>query len=144
MAKMGRPTIEIDWEQFEKLCQIHCTREEIAGVLKCSEDTIERRVKEKFGKTFAAVFKEMSALGRVSLRRKQFEMAASGDRTMLVWLGKQVLGQVDNIEHRLKREEEAVKELTDEQLLARAKEVLPILVETVSPARPDEDVDEDS
>lgn len=38
--KKGRPPIEIDQEQFEKLCEIQCTLEEIANVLKCSMDTV--------------------------------------------------------------------------------------------------------
>jgi hypothetical protein len=29
---------------------------------------------------------------RMSLRRKQVAMALDGDRTMLIWLGKQLLG----------------------------------------------------
>ena len=29
------------------------------------------------------------------LRRKQLELALEGDKTMLIWLGKQMLGQVD-------------------------------------------------
>lgn len=32
----------------------------------------------------------------VELRRKQFEMAMDGDVRMLIWLGKQYLGQKDN------------------------------------------------
>lgn len=37
-------------------------------------------------------------LGRQSLRRKQFKAAESGNSTMLVWLGKQYLGQSDKQE----------------------------------------------
>lgn len=128
MAKMGRPVITIDWDQFEKLCQVHCTLEEIAGIFSCSSDTIERRVVEKYGRIFAEVFKEKSALGKLSLRRKQFELAQKGDKTMLVWLGKQFLGQVDNIEHRIQREEDAVLELSYDQLMERARKALPDLI----------------
>lgn len=41
------------------------------------------------------------ALGMLSLRRKQSEMAQEGNVTMLIWLGKQLLGQKDStsIEH---------------------------------------------
>ena len=123
MAKrpVGRPPIEIDWDEFEKLCQIHCTLSEVAGWFKCSEDTIENKVKEKFGRNFSDVLKEFSATGKASLRRQQYAQALQGNTTMLIWLGKQHLGQVDSLEHRLKREEEAAKELTDDELFARAK-----------------------
>ena len=36
--------------------------------------------------------------GRMSLRRLQFEKAQTGNTTMLIWLGKQMLGQKDKIE----------------------------------------------
>jgi hypothetical protein len=134
MAKMGRPEIEIDWDQFEKLCQLHCTLNEIAGFFSCSHDTIERKVKERYGKTFAYVWDEKSAAGKVSIRRKQFEMALKGNVNMLRWLGQNILNQTDSVEHRLKAEIEQVQALTDEQLLERAKEVAPLLIETL--ARP--------
>lgn len=37
--------------------------------------------------------------GRASLRRAQFLAALKGDRTMLIWLGKQLLGQTDKVEN---------------------------------------------
>lgn len=94
---MGRPVIEIDYSLFESLCQIQCTLPEIAGVLKVSEDTVERRVKEHYGETFAETYKKHSAPGLMSLRRHQFRMAES-NATMAIWLGKQYLGQSDKTE----------------------------------------------
>lgn len=35
---------------------------------------------------------------KVSLRRKQVELAMAGDKTMLIWLGKNYLGQTDKLE----------------------------------------------
>jgi len=143
MAKMGRPLIIIDWPQFERMCQIHCTLEEIAGVFGCSADTIERRVVDEYERTFAEVFKEKSSLGKASLRRKQYELALKGDKTMLVWLGKQVLGQVDNIEHRIQREEDAVLELSYDQLMERARKALPDLIAAYQKLPESQETDED-
>lgn len=98
--KMGRPRIEIDWSEFDKLCRIQCTLEEIAGWFDCSVDTIENRVKEAHGITFSEYFAQKSTRGRSSLRRRQYTAAMRGDRTMLIWLGKQWLGQADKSEHR--------------------------------------------
>lgn len=131
---VGRPEHPIDWEQFEKLCQLHCTLREIAGFFRCSEDTIQNRVKDHYGRKFSAVWDEFAGQGRISLRRKQFEVAMRGNVSMLRWLGQQLLDQTDNVEHRLKAEIEQVQALTDEQLLERAKEVAPLLIETL--ARP--------
>lgn len=91
----GRPPIEIDRAQFEKLCNIFCTQEDVAGFFDCSEDTILRFCHDTYGCTFEEIRGRLAGKGRVSLRRKQFEVAQSGNVTMLIWLGKQHLGQRD-------------------------------------------------
>ena len=53
MAKVGRPLIEIDWDQVDQLCKIQCTGEEIASVLDISYDTLERSCKRDKGENFA-------------------------------------------------------------------------------------------
>ena len=50
----GSPEIiQIDMEQLEALCAMKPTLYDCARFFKCSEDTIERRIKEKHGITFA-------------------------------------------------------------------------------------------
>lgn len=94
MAKMGRPEVKIGKDDFEKLCAMQCTLVEIAGFFDCSEDTIERWCAKTYkGQTFADVFKKKSAKGKISVRRKQFQVADSGNAAMLIWLGKQYLDQ---------------------------------------------------
>lgn len=93
--KGGRPAIEINQEQFEKLCAIQATEEEIAGWFKCSEETIRRWCKKTYKQQFCEVYKRLSANGRISLRRTQFKIAEAGNATMAIWLGKQILGQTD-------------------------------------------------
>lgn len=94
---MARPRIEIDKEQFEKLCSIQCTIDEIAGFFDCSKDTIDRWCKREYKETFASVFDKKRGLGKISLRRSQFRMAEMNP-TMAIWLGKQYLGQTDKQE----------------------------------------------
>lgn len=100
-SKGGRPVKEINQEQLDKLCAMQCTEEEIAGWFDVSVDTIERRVVEMTGVGFAEYFKTKRGKGNVSLRRKQMQVALGGNVTMLIWLGKQYLGQRDKqeIEH---------------------------------------------
>jgi len=88
--KVGRPKIEINEDQLEKLASILCTMEEMASFFGCSVDTLERN--------FADTIKKGKDKGRMSLRRLQFEKAQSGNTTMLIWLGKQMLGQKDKLE----------------------------------------------
>jgi len=99
MAKTGRPPIEINQKQFETLCGIQCTLSEIAVVLMCSEDTVERWAKRTYGSSFAEVYKKFAGVGKSSLRRYQFELAKK-NASMAIWLGKQYLNQADTKEER--------------------------------------------
>lgn len=100
--KPGRPPTEIDWEQFDKLCQIHATIEEIAGWFRCEKSSIERACKAKHGKGFGKVWIEKSAGGKVSLRRSMWQKALKGDNTMMIWLSKQHLGFSDHAKYETK------------------------------------------
>ena len=72
---MARPKKEIDQEQFEKLCGLQCTKEEVADWFDCSEDTIERWCKATYDESFAVVFAKKRQVGKVSLRRMQWKLA---------------------------------------------------------------------
>jgi len=100
MSKMGRPPIEINWDDFDKLCLFQCTLREIATWFDCSEDTIENKVQEVQGMTFSEYYKIKRGHGKIALRRKQFQTAMEGSVPMLIWLGKNWLDQTDkqNIE----------------------------------------------
>lgn len=102
---MARPRIEIDFDQFQKLCTIQCTLAEIASWFKCSEDTIERWCKRELKMSFAEAFKTWSADGKISLRRTQFRMAET-NVSMAIWLGKQYLGQRDQQDVRLEQNDD--------------------------------------
>lgn len=84
---MAKPPLDIDPEQVYKLAKLHCTIGEIADVLGCSRDTLERRFRKEIEKG--------KAEGRQKLRLMQWAAAAKGNVTMLIWLGKQILSQSD-------------------------------------------------
>jgi hypothetical protein len=93
--KRGRPPVDIDLTVLEALAQVGCTNIEIAARFGVSERTIEIRRRSA---GFRAVMERGVARGNISLRQKQMKMALAGDRTMLVWLGKNRLGQKDKTE----------------------------------------------
>ena len=94
----GRPPKKINQQQFEALCGIQCTEEEVLEVLDCSRDTLNKWCKETYdGETFCQVFKKKSAGGKASLRRRQWQLAER-NTSMAIWLGKQYLGQRDNMD----------------------------------------------
>lgn len=112
---MARPQIEIDKEEFEKLCHIQCTLEEIAGWFQCSGDTIERWCKREYDTSFAECFKVYSAGGRISLRRTQFRLAEKS-YAMAIWLGKQYLGQREHVEVVAPGAESAIEQIAKQLL----------------------------
>lgn len=96
--KDGRPRIEVDMDLLSKLCQLQCTAVDCAHVLGMSTDTIDRRLKEDGFAGFDQFRAENNSMGRVSLRRVQFQTAMAGNHTMQIWLGKQWLGQTDKVD----------------------------------------------
>lgn len=92
----GRPPAKIDKQQFEKLCSIQCTEEEICSVLNVDEGTLIKWCKENYGETFSKIYKIKRQGGKASLRRMQWKLAEKNS-TMAIWLGKQYLGQKDII-----------------------------------------------
>ena len=109
----GRPKKEIDKEQFEKLCGLQCTLEEIAGFFNCSEDKINKWCKDIYGECFSWIYKIYSQTGKVSLRRAQFELAKH-NATMAIFLGKQMLAQKETMDVSVTNENaELLKEYLD-------------------------------
>jgi len=98
----GRDKIEFthdDWKQIKGLCGILCTGEEIASIMDVDYDTLVARIKEKYKCSFSDFFKKHSSAGKASIRRKQFKKAVEdGNPTLLIWMGKQYLGQKDKTE----------------------------------------------
>ena len=120
---MARPRKEINQKQFESLCAIQCTEEEMAAVLDVSVDTLERWCKRTYKRGFAEVFAEKRANGRASLRRNQWKLSETNP-TMAIFLGKQYLGQTDKREDKieigadgfieaLRETAESLKEMSD-------------------------------
>lgn len=88
---MARPKKEIDYTVVEKLASIQCTQEEIANFLEISVRTLQR------DEEFCRIFKKGQDNGKMSLKRYQFKLAEK-NTAMAIWLGKQYLGQRDNID----------------------------------------------
>ena len=55
-------------------------------------------VQRTYGVNFSEYFTQKNILFKTSLRRAQFELAMKGNPTMLIWLGKQYLGQNERTE----------------------------------------------
>ena len=93
---MGRPRKEIDKTNFEKLCGLFCTLDEIAGFFDCSEDTIERWCKREYKQSFAEISAKKRGLGKISLRRAGLELAKK-NAAVHIFYCKNYLGMTDSV-----------------------------------------------
>lgn len=90
----GRKAKNFDKESFERLCEMQCTNREICEFFRTTDKTLSAWCKRTYGQGFDEIYKELRGAGKVSLRRMQWR-AAENNVTMLIWLGKQYLGQTD-------------------------------------------------
>jgi hypothetical protein len=83
--------------EFEKLCGLQCTQEEICDFFNVDDKTLTTWCRKIYDKSFSEIFKEKRSLGKISLRRNMFKQSEKNP-TMAIWLSKQHLGMKDNIE----------------------------------------------
>jgi hypothetical protein len=95
-AQKTEPIAATVYEQVEKLASIGCTFEEIATVLGITPWQLSKR--RKSDTEFEQRIQKGLAHFKVSLRRMQYQAAQKGNVAMLIWLGKQVLGQTDKVD----------------------------------------------
>ena len=89
---MARPKkYDIDTDKVEQLAGFGCTNTEIGAFFGCSTDLIE--------KSYSEYLVKGREKGKIRLRQLQWRAAEKGSHTMLIWLGKQVLGQSEKTEH---------------------------------------------
>lgn len=97
--KDGRNKITIDWDKVNSLLTARCDGTAIASMLGIHPNTLYRRVEEEYGISFSDYQTQKRAEGCSMVLAKQFQAAMAGDRSMLIWWGKQYLGQKDKLDH---------------------------------------------
>lgn len=112
MARTGRPRAEINQTEFEKLCAMQCTEDEVLAWFNINESTLNRWCKRTYKETFAEVFRKKKEGGKISLRRRQWHLAEKS-ATMAIFLGKNYLGQRDERQIAVENIDNTVKELGD-------------------------------
>lgn len=91
---VGPPPKEIDFANFEMMCAIWCTSEEIAAHLKVHVNTLREKVEKHYGEEYPVVYKRLYDAGAPSLRRDR-RVLAKKNSTMAIYLGKKHLGEKD-------------------------------------------------
>ena len=85
---VGRDKTVVPPEEVFKLAQLGCKDNEIADWFGITDSTLRYQFTDELTKGREAL--------KQTLRRAQIEVALKGNATMLIWLGKNILGQSDN------------------------------------------------
>ena len=100
---MSATPAHIDWDVVAEYLMAGCSGVEVAAQLGIHENTLYQRCKTDLGVEFVAFKQEKQASGDSILKKVQFEAAIKDkDRSMLIWLGKQRLGQKEKGEQDIK------------------------------------------
>lgn len=99
----GRPRIIIDWAMVERFLMAGCSGVATASAIGCHPNTLYQRCIIEMGMSFCEYFRLKKAKGDANIRIAQFEEAVYRRNVpLLIWLGKQRLGQTNNgpkVEH---------------------------------------------
>ena len=86
---IGRNKTVIPEEQVAELSKLHCTNKEMADFFEVPLQT--------FMDNFRDIITKNRLITKQRLRKAQLDLALNrSDRVMLIWLGKQMLGQSEN------------------------------------------------
>jgi len=115
-GKKGRPLLNIKADEVVALAKLGATNIEIAEFFGCSDDTIVNR--------FSKNLIQGRAARKIKLREWQWRAAEAGNVTMLIFLGKAILGQSEKSEVTVKGrmyQNKALEEMSDEELILECK-----------------------
>jgi DNA-binding CsgD family transcriptional regulator len=87
---VARAKKDIDEDRVAQMAYDGASDREIGDILGCDHKTVANR--------FSPLLRKKRAERRLDLRRVQTEIAKQGNAVLLIWLGKQELGQVDKIQ----------------------------------------------
>jgi hypothetical protein len=100
---LSRPQADINWDLVAEYLEAGCSGAEIASMIGVSAPTLYDRCQIDNGLMFSEYSQQKREKGDSLLRKVQFEAAIKDkDRTMLIWLGKQRLGQKEKAEQDIK------------------------------------------
>jgi AcrR family transcriptional regulator len=93
---MPRKKRQIDLDKVRLMGRFHPTDEEIAAELGVSRRTVTTYKQDE---AFLEALEQGRAQGKMTLRRLQWKTALNGSVPMQIFLGKNLLGQSDQVKH---------------------------------------------
>ena len=103
LIRRTRPPKEVDVEKLKEFLEINLPVKRIAHYFNCTPETLYNK--------FGDLIVESNVAYEVKLRQAQMRAALAGNPTMLIWLGKQYLGQRDMNDVTVKTETPSVSDI---------------------------------
>lgn len=128
MKKNGRPKKEINKDELDKLLRLSMSLKETANWFDCSEMTMLRFIKKEYGEGFDTLRDKRFVYTKAAIKRCQIEKALKSDNTMLIWCGKQYLGQSDK--NQLQVEDVTIRDKAE--ALAKLQEAMDRIKEEIA------------
>lgn len=94
-------------EKAEIFGRFRATYETMAEFFGCCERTIHREMQDE-NSIFCQSYKKAFADCKMSIAETQFNLALGGNVPLLIWLGKQYLGQKDKVETEDKKQDQNI------------------------------------
>lgn len=116
---MARPRKDLEdmefngWDQLDALI-VWASQEYCAEKLGIHIDTLADKIKKRCGLSFPEYKHKRQENLRINLLKKQYEVAMSGNVSMLIWLGKQYLSQSDKQDQTIESTKQLVININDE------------------------------
>lgn len=133
----GAPKKQFDWDIVDSLLMRESSLEFVAERLLVKEGQsinkktiaakvklIQRRIKERFDLSFVQYRQQKMEPQRIKLRDWQWKAAEKGSVPMLIWLGKQYLGQTDRVDQKLEVDRvQNYLDMSQEERMRRLEEI---------------------
>jgi len=98
ITRNGRPIKKLDWEIVDKKLRADCHGTTIAAIFDMHPQTFYNKVIEEKKMSFTEYSAQKKLEGDDDLKETQYDVAkVDKNTTMLIWLGKQRLGQKESV-----------------------------------------------
>ncbi len=105
----------IDWDRIDNFFICGASISQCAAGIGCSVATLERRCRSEKNAEIAQYHQEKREKGNLAIHQAQFEKAIKEKNpTMLIWLGKQRLGQKEIIDEKITKD---IEKKFDQQMI---------------------------
>jgi hypothetical protein len=132
IIRKGKMPKKIDWELAARIAATNCPITDIAAIMQLSTERLRARCKRDLKVPLAEWVNAQRSHYRNRLREAQIEVALRGNPTMLIWLGKQHLGQMDKME---KIDKDWAKKQDKGELLALAEKAMAVVKQAAQGAQ---------